>query len=73
MTSSFWIVNRPWYKKTTHPMHEEYIKYAELTPWEQILDEDYRKNKKKVIDWLVQSMPSKILIMLTHILMMLTH
>ena len=68
MTSSFWIVNRPWYKKTTHPMQEEYKIYAELTPWDDPMEEDKRNYKKKIIDGIVQCMPKKIVIKLVSII-----
>ena len=62
MTSSFWIVNRPWNKVTNHPMKDEYKKYALLTPWSDPIEEDRRNLRKKAIDWFVQHLPKEIVI-----------
>lgn len=57
MTSSFWVVNRPWCKVTNHPMKDAYKKYADLTPWDESLSEDCRGEMKKFTDFVVQYAP----------------
>ena len=62
MTSSFWVVNRPWCKVTNNSMKDEYKKYADLTPWDEPLSEDYRGRMKKFTDYVVQHAPKPMVI-----------
>lgn len=62
MTGSFWVINRPWCKVTNHPMKDEYKKYADLTPWEETLSDDYRNIGKKFTDYIVQHIPKALVI-----------
>lgn len=62
MTSSFWVVNRPWCKVTNHPMKDEYKQYANLTPWDDPLSEDSRGRMKKFTDFVVQHAPKSVVI-----------
>ena len=49
-------------------MQEEYKIYAELTPWDDPMEEDKRNYKKKIIDGIVQCMPKNIIIKLVSII-----
>ena len=68
MTTSFWVVNRPWCEVTNHPMKEEYKKYADLTPWDSSLSEDSRGKLKKFTDFVVQHAPKSVVIYLASFL-----
>lgn len=47
-TRNFYMLSRPWVENCDHPMTQKYLKYKQLTPWEN-LEKDNRNKKQKII------------------------
>lgn len=65
LTTLFFVVNRAWIKNNNHPDNGLYMKYVSLTPWKDSpLLPDARTLKKKFVDFFVQNLPRKFVLML---------
>lgn len=59
-TSAFNTI-RPWFKNTTHPKAQKWIKYYKLSPWRDTsLKKDQKKGIKKILFTLYNLLPSEL-------------
>lgn len=64
LTTLFFIVNRAWIENNNHPSKELYLKYVALTPWKETpLLYDSRNFKKRFVDFFVQNLPRRFVLM----------
>lgn len=65
LTNSFMLSNRAWYENSNHPCHELYNEYKSMTPWKSDHGfEDKRTFKQKTIQFFVDNLPRKIVIII---------
>lgn len=63
LTTCFFTVNRAWIANNNHPAKEVYLKYARLTPWQNVpLLPDTRGLKKRFVDFFVQNLPKSFVL-----------
>lgn len=68
-TGNFYIRRRPWFKDSDHPHKDAYLKYRQLSPWNQTpFMPDKRSIKTKMYTELCHVLPRGIMIVLVSIL-----
>lgn len=63
MTGFFFVINRAWNENTNHPAQKIYVNYTKMLNWSgDMLQQDRRNMRTRVMDWIIHRVPRPILI-----------